>query len=79
MFQQQKKNVSIHRCLPQTVGQLFVGNHDAPFAKMSKLTKELKELNGKIVECKFENNNWVFMRERIDKSYPNSYNTAVCK
>ena len=40
-------------------------------------TKDIKELDNKIIECKYENNQWVFMRERTDKSFPNSYNTAV--
>lgn len=71
-------NLPIRRLLPQRIGLLFVGNHDAAFAKI-KLTKELKDLNGKIIECKYENNGWAFMRERIDKSYPNSYNTAMCE
>lgn len=66
--------------LPQTVGLLYVGNYDRPFANM-KATKELKLYDNKIIECKFENNSWVFMRQRVDKSYPNSYDTAmaVCK
>lgn len=58
------------------VAFLYVGQHDQPFAKM-KCTKELRELNGKIIECKFESNEWKFMRERTDKSFPNSYNTAM--
>lgn len=57
---------------------LFVGSLDTPFAEM-KFTKNLKELNGKIIECKFANNEWVFMRERTDKSYPNAYTTAKCE
>lgn len=57
-----------------------MGQHDQPFAKM-KCTKELRELNGKIIECKFESTKfeWMFMRERTDKSFPNSYNTAMGK
>lgn len=66
--------------LPQTVGLLYVGSYDRPFAKM-KATKELKMYDNRIIECKFENNSWVFMRQRVDKSFPNSYETAmaVCK
>lgn len=66
--------------LPQTVGLLYVGNYDRPFANM-KATKELKLYDNKIIECKFESNSWVFMRQRVDKSFPNSYDTAmaVCK
>ena len=42
------------------------------------MTKELKQLNNKIIECKFDmqTNRWVLMRERTDKSFPNAYSTA---
>lgn len=68
----------IYSILNRKYGYLYVGQLEAPFAKI-KYTKILKELDGKIIECKFENNQWVFMRERTDKSFPNSYNTAMCK
>lgn len=42
-----------------------------------QVTKELKQYDNKIIECKFENNSWVFMRQRTDKSFPNAYNTAM--
>uniref|UniRef100_A0A672GMF3 mRNA-capping enzyme n=1 Tax=Salarias fasciatus TaxID=181472 RepID=A0A672GMF3_SALFA len=66
--------------LTQTVGLLYVGSYDRPFATM-KATKELKQYDNKIIECTFANNSWVFMRQRVDKSFPNSYDTAmaVCK
>lgn len=60
------------------MGHLYVGSMDAPFASM-KITKEIKHLDNKIIECKFENNQWMFMKERTDKSYPNSYTTAQGK
>merc|ERR1711997_666560 len=62
--------------LPRTVGQLYVGGLDRPFSEM-KVKGEVKNLNNKIIECKWENNQWVFMRERTDKSFPNGYNTAM--
>ena len=62
--------------LPRTVGQLYVGGMDRPFSEM-KVKGEVKNMNNKIIECKFENNQWVFMRERTDKSFPNGYNTAI--
>lgn len=42
-------------------------------------TKDFRENDNKIVECTFdyERNTWKFMRVRTDKSYPNSYATAV--
>lgn len=61
--------------LPKKIGLLFVGGLETAFGQM-KLTKELKELDNKIIECKYEKNAWVFMRERTDKSFPNSYKTA---
>lgn len=59
---------------------LYVGGLDKPFSTM-KYTKEIKDLENSIIECKYENKQWVFMRERTDKSFPNSYNTArsVCE
>lgn len=62
--------------IPQTVGLLYVGNYDMPFAQM-KITKDLKQYDNKIIECTFVNNTWVFMRQRVDKSYPNAYDTAM--
>lgn len=72
------KIMNVLSCLTEKNGYLFVGSCDTPFAKI-KYTKFLKDLDGKIIECKFENNSWVYMRERTDKSFPNSYNTAMCK
>lgn len=62
--------------LPQTVGLLYVGNYEHPFAQI-KVNKELRAYDNKIIECKFENNSWVIMRERVDKSFPNAYDTAM--
>lgn len=53
---------------------LYVGNNEL-FAKM-KYTKALKDMDNKIVECKYGNGQWEFMRERTDKTFPNSVNTA---
>ncbi|XP_076169407.1 mRNA-capping enzyme-like [Ptiloglossa arizonensis] len=61
--------------LPTKVGYLYVGGLDRPFCTM-KFTKEIKHLNNAIIECKLENGQWVFMRERTDRSFPNSHNTA---
>ncbi|CAG9858499.1 unnamed protein product [Phyllotreta striolata] len=64
--------------LPVKKASLFVnkGKQEICLAEM-KYTKQLKDYNGKIVECKYENNQWVFMRERTDKNFPNSYDTAI--
>ncbi|ELU05833.1 hypothetical protein CAPTEDRAFT_167250 [Capitella teleta] len=68
--------------LPITKGLLFVGSLDPPFGEI-KVKKELRELNGKIIECAYDmpTKQWRFMRQRTDKSFPNAYSTAkaVCE
>ncbi|XP_068621516.1 mRNA-capping enzyme [Battus philenor] len=61
--------------IPKKVGLLYVGREKTAISQI-KLTKQIKHLHNKIIECKYENNQWVFMRERTDKSYPNSKDTA---
>jgi len=69
-----------HSLLTKKVGFLYVGGHDAPFGRMQKLTKEIRDLDNRIVECTMNQyGNWEFMRERTDKKHPNSFNTARCK
>ncbi|CAF0976501.1 unnamed protein product [Brachionus calyciflorus] len=62
--------------LPEKIGYLYVNGFDKPFSNM-KVTKAMRDLNGKIIECRWWENRWDFMRERTDKSYPNHYNTAM--
>ncbi|XP_034938933.1 mRNA-capping enzyme-like [Chelonus insularis] len=66
--------------VPRKIGHLYVGGLKKPFDYI-KITTEIKDLNNKIIECKFENGHWVFMRQRTDKSFPNSFTTAqsVCQ
>ena len=66
--------------LQKTQGMLYCGGHNMPVAEI-KLNKELKQLNNKIVECKYdlETGQWIFMRERTDKSFPNAIKTAEGK
>ncbi|KAJ8669304.1 hypothetical protein QAD02_000563 [Eretmocerus hayati] len=75
-IEKERREGMVHR----SVGALYVGQHNRPFGYLRRLTDHLKTLDDRIIECKFENGSWVFMRERTDKSYPNSYNTAhsVC-
>ncbi|VDP12627.1 unnamed protein product [Heligmosomoides polygyrus] len=61
--------------LPQHIGYLYVQHANEPMATM-KATKKLLPYDNKIIECTFENGQWVFMRERTDKSLPNSLKTA---
>lgn len=62
----------------KTRGYLHVGGLDSPFTEI-KLTKDIKQYNNKIIECSWDaqNKQWVFMRERTDKSFPNSRSTAL--
>ena len=69
----------LYRIVKRKICLLFVGGHELPFAQM-KYTKALTELDNKIIECSTNaQGQWEFMRERTDKTLPNSYNTAVCK
>ena len=63
--------------LRERKGELYVGGLDTPFSDM-KVTKKLERYNGKIIECRYDSGRmeWIFMRERTDKSFPNSYATA---
>ncbi|CAB1454706.1 unnamed protein product [Pleuronectes platessa] len=54
----------------QTRGSVFI-------KKTCVASKELRNYDNKIIECNFANNSWVFMRQRMDKSFPNSYETAM--
>uniref|UniRef100_A0A0N4Z0I5 mRNA-capping enzyme n=1 Tax=Parastrongyloides trichosuri TaxID=131310 RepID=A0A0N4Z0I5_PARTI len=70
------KKVEKHGEIHQFVGFLYVLGKNEPFAQM-KATKTLQKYDGKIIECNFVNNQWTFMRERTDKSYPNAIKTAM--
>ncbi|GMR59708.1 hypothetical protein PMAYCL1PPCAC_29903, partial [Pristionchus mayeri] len=74
-FKLQIRKVTKEGELPQWIGFLYVQHSTDPVDQM-KATKSLQPYDGKIIECKRENNQWVFMRERTDKSLPNSLKTA---
>ncbi|XKL60565.1 hypothetical protein PGB90_007622 [Kerria lacca] len=73
-FKLQVRRVESMGCLPEYIGNLLTGNGQV-FGKI-KCNKNLRAFDNKIIECKYENNQWVFMRERTDKSFPNSNKTA---
>ena len=54
--------------LTKSHASLFVSGHDGAFAQM-KFTRDLRQYDNKIIECKFDqkDNSWKFMRERKDK------------
>jgi len=69
--------LTFFRMLSKDLGLLFVGGLNSPFGEI-KVTKTLKQLDKKIIECSwdYQKNQWSFMRERTDKSFPNAYSTA---
>ncbi|XP_033726963.1 mRNA-capping enzyme-like isoform X2 [Pecten maximus] len=62
--------------LAENKAYLYVLGLEPPMAMM-RYTKNIKDLDGKIIECSWDGKDWKFMRQRIDKSHPNSYNTAM--
>lgn len=64
-------------CWQQTTTKLCTPNCLRPHILISQATKELRQYDNKIIECNFANNAWTFMRQRVDKSFPNSYDTAM--
>ncbi len=66
--------------LSTSLGLLYVGSLNSAFGEI-KVTKALKGLDKKIIECSWDynKNQWKFMRERTDKSFPNAYATAEGK
>uniref|UniRef100_A0AC34FB72 mRNA guanylyltransferase n=1 Tax=Panagrolaimus sp. ES5 TaxID=591445 RepID=A0AC34FB72_9BILA len=57
------------------VGELFVHGLPEAFATI-KVTEMLNQFDGRIIECNYKDGQWLLMRERTDKSRPNSYPTA---
>ncbi|KAI0978710.1 hypothetical protein GJ496_012012 [Pomphorhynchus laevis] len=62
------------------IGLLYTMGMTDPFSTMIA-DDNLCKLNGKIIECTWENDSWKFLRERTDKNHPNNIDTAiaVCK
>ncbi|KAH6935284.1 hypothetical protein HPB50_005019 [Hyalomma asiaticum] len=61
--------------VPKLIGQLFVGGYDHPYG-IIKVNKQLRNMDNKIIECKVDKGGWTLLRERTDKSFPNSFSTA---
>lgn len=58
------------------VGHLYCGGLSQPYGTI-KVSKAVRELDNKIIECRLNNNQWELMRERTDKSFPNGYATVI--
>ena len=57
--------------MPKRQACLFVNGLTRPFAYM-RCTANLRQYDGKIIECSFRDHEWHFHRERTDKSFPNA-------
>ncbi|CAL4124966.1 unnamed protein product [Meganyctiphanes norvegica] len=57
-------------------GELYVGRSYEPFGDI-EISKELENLDGKIIECSYTETGWLFLRHRTDRTYPNNYDTAI--
>lgn len=62
------------RELPRKQACLFVNGLSRPFAYM-RCTTNLRQYDGKIIECSYKDKEWHFHRERTDKSFPNAKGT----
>lgn len=78
-FQLHITTIQKEGCLKEKVGALLVGGYNEAVGFI-KVTNELKKLDKRIIECTYDGKQWVFLKLREDKSFPNSYATAqsVC-
>ena len=62
--------------LTEKVGELYVTGYDQPFSQI-RITKSISGMHNKIIECRWHDERWDFMRERTDKTTPNHISTAM--
>ena len=62
--------------LNEKIGELYVGGYDQPYSHI-KVTKSISGMHNKIIECRWHEDKWDFMRERTDKTTPNHITTAI--
>uniref|UniRef100_A0A0P5PKB4 Mrna-capping-enzyme n=1 Tax=Daphnia magna TaxID=35525 RepID=A0A0P5PKB4_9CRUS len=43
------------------------------------LTDEIRKLDGCIIDCRYEDHHWVFVKERLDRNHPNGRNALLGK
>ena len=41
------------------------------------LTDETRKLNGCIVDCRYFEHRWIFMKQRLDRNHPNSWRSVI--
>jgi len=57
------------------IGCLYAREMEAPYATI-QMNEQLKELNNAIIECNYKDDQWVFMRQRMDVICPHSFEVA---
>jgi len=57
------------------IGYLFTSGSKMPYDTI-KIDKQLKKLDNAIIECKFENDQWIFIRQRVNSSCADSLEVA---
>jgi hypothetical protein len=55
----------------QKIGRLYLHNKSTPFASM-RYSLELDQYDNQIIECSYQNGEWVFYRHRSDKTFANA-------
>ena len=72
---------SISLCNRSNEGGLFVGG---PYNQEIKhdtitLTGELRKLDGEIVDCRYVDHHWIFIKVRTDRKHPNGKRCVLSK
>lgn len=62
--------------LTEKVGELYVTGYDQPYSHI-KINRTLSGMHNKIIECRWHEDKWDYMRERVDKTQPNHITTAM--
>lgn len=62
-----------------STGDLFVvgpGRIEMKYTTID-LTDDLKKMNGSIIECRYVDHHWIFVRLRNDRKHPNGRRTVI--
>lgn len=57
---------------------LVRGNVETPYAKIAIITDRIRQLNGRVIRCVYEEGQWKFCSPSI-RCYPNSHKTIESK
>ena len=71
-----KSDQKLQRPINKNNTVIFFSNTMHDIFPIFQYTKDLKELDGKIIECAWDGKQWIYLRQRTDKSFPNSIKTA---